>query len=67
MPTMENRSGSKVVVRLATGVFLHIPPHGTSAELNGVEVQNAKVAKLVERGVIALHNSGGRGSGRSSR
>jgi hypothetical protein len=55
---IENITDRKVIVRLSSGETLHIAPRTTSEELNDVEVQNAKVEKLLQRRVIALHQVG---------
>jgi hypothetical protein len=65
---IENITDRKVVVRLSSGETLHIAPRTTSDELNDVEVQNAKIEKLLQRRMIALHQTRGKGSSsRSSR
>ncbi len=71
MPTkIENLTRRKVLVRLSSGETLHIAPRTTSDDLSDVEVENAKIRKLEERRVIALHrpaSGGGRPSSRRSR
>ena len=54
--TIENLTMQLVLLRLNSGQTLHIAPRITSEEIMDVEVENnAKVQKLKERHVIAVH------------
>jgi hypothetical protein len=53
---IENITSRPVLLRLNSGQTLHLAPRTTSKEVREVEVSNnAKVQKLRERHVIALH------------
>jgi hypothetical protein len=54
--TVENLTNRPVLLRLNSGQTLHLAPRTTSGEILDVEVKsNAKVQKLQDRRVIALH------------
>lgn len=53
---IENLTDRPVIFQLNSGQGLHLAPYGSSEEIQEVEVrENAKVQKLQERRVIALH------------
>lgn len=53
---IENLTNRPVLLRLNSGQSLHLSPRITSAEILDVEVRNnAKVKKLQNRHIIALH------------
>ncbi|MBV7328186.1 hypothetical protein KFU94_07975 [Chloroflexi bacterium TSY] len=53
---IQNVTNRPVLLRLNSGRTLHLDPRGTSSEIRNVEVKNnAKVQKLQERRIIALH------------
>jgi|GEM_PF-3466856 len=52
--TIENKTDTRVLLRLNSGRSWHLGPHGT-LEVESVEIKgNASVARLEERGQIAV-------------
>ncbi len=57
--TIENLTNRPVLLRLNSGMTLHLAPRATSSEIMDVEVnQNDKVEKLKGQHVIVLHPAG---------
>ncbi len=55
--TIENKTDTRVLLRLNSGLNWHLGPHG-ALEVESVEIKgNASVARLEERGLIAVRES----------
>lgn len=55
--TIENKTDTRVLLRLNSGLSWHLGPHG-ALEVESVEIKgNASVARLEERGLIAVRES----------